>query len=395
MSVSKSGPAAADRLAGMDFAGHNAEVGEMWGAFRGRKPTRIPVILGTNTRFFMFDKGANPEGVEFREFMEDPDVMFDCQLKFQRWLRFNLLQDAELGMPAKWGIAPDFQNFYEAGWLGCPVEYMEGQVPDTHPVFADVPERIMEHGVPDPFGGLMGKGKAYYEHFKERAGRETYLGREVHANIPWFGLGTDGPMTVACNVFGPEFVCGAMVEEPGRLEKLLGFIAEATIVRIRAWRAYAGLPERAENFGIADDSIALISTGMYREHVMGHHRRMFEALAAAGPRGTHLCGDATRHFVTMRDELNVMTFDTGFPVDFGKVRRELGTEVQIQGGPHVEFLMSATPGAVREEVRRILGSGVMAGGRFVLREGNNLAPGTPLENTEAMYRAGREFGKIG
>ena len=56
--------------------------------------------------------------------------------------------------------------------------------------------------------------------------------------------------------------------------------------------------------------------------------------------------------------------------------------------------MTANPAAVREEVRRILTSGVLAGGRFVLREGNNLAPHTPLENTEAMYRAGREFGAL-
>jgi len=58
----------------------------------------------------------------------------------------------------------------------------------------------------------------------------------------------------------------------------------------------------------------------------------------------------------------------------------------------VNFLMRSTPAEVREEVRRILGTGVLDGGKFVLREGNNLAPGTPLENTEAMYRAGREFG---
>jgi hypothetical protein len=49
---------------------------------------------------------------------------------------------------------------------------------------------------------------------------------------------------------------------------------------------------------------------------------------------------------------------------------------------------------VRQEVRRICGSGVLEGGRFLLREGNNLAPGTPLENTESMYHAGREFGVL-
>ena len=33
-------------------------------------------------------------------------------------------------------------------------------------------------------------------------------------------------------------------------------------------------------------------------------------------------------------------------------------------------------------------------GRFVLREGNNMAPGTPIENIEAMYYARRKYGEV-
>jgi uroporphyrinogen-III decarboxylase len=95
----------------------------------------------------------------------------------------------------------------------------------------------------------------------------------------------------------------------------------------------------------------------------------------------------------MRDELNVQSFDTGFPVDHGWLREELGPDVRIQGGPHVELLRTGTPAQIREETRRILQSGVMEGGKFVLREGNNLAPGTPEENVAAMYAACREFGR--
>jgi uroporphyrinogen-III decarboxylase len=69
--------------------------------------------------------------------------------------------------------------------------------------------------------------------------------------------------------------------------------------------------------------------------------------------------------------------------------------VRILGGPHVELLMHATPAQVRDEVRRIMESGILDGGLFVLREGNNLAPRTPLDNCDALYHAGREFGKLG
>jgi len=55
-------------------------------------------------------------------------------------------------------------------------------------------------------------------------------------------------------------------------------------------------------------------------------------------------------------------------------------------------LAAGTPEAVAAEARRILESGVMAGGRFVLREANDLAPQTPLANLQTMYAAARRFG---
>lgn len=381
-----------DRLAGFDFARHNAEVAAMWKAYHAGRPTRVPIILGTNTRYFMREPAANPEAISFREYTEDPRVMFEAQLRFQRWNRFNLLQDAELGPPERWQINVDFQNYYEAAWFGCPVAYYDGEVPDARAGFADCPERVMEHGLPGPFAGIMSKGADYYNRFREWAEEEPFLERPIAVNPPGFGLGTDGPMTVACSLFGPEFVCTAMAAEPDRLRTLLTFITEATIRRMRAWRVMCGIRIPQDGFGMADDSIALISTAMYREHILPHHRRIYETFGTRVDRSIHLCGDSTRHFLTLRDELGIRGFDTGFPVDFGALRRTLGPHVRIQGGPHVELLRRGTPEQVRAEVRRILESGVLEGGLFLLREGNNLAPETPIENTEAMVHAGREFG---
>ncbi len=382
-----------DRLAHLDFPRHNADQRALWDAFNAGQPTRVPIILGTNSRYFMFNRAINPEGLTFRAYSEDPDTMFDALLRFQRWSRFNLLQDAELGLPERWTIGPDFQNYYEAAWFGCAVHYFDDQVPDTQPDFADAPERLMEQGIPDPFANLGRRAREYYEHFQARAQRETYLDRPITITAPMGG--TDGPLTVACNLFGPAFVCETMAGDPEQLQRLLTFITDATIQRMIAWRKLGGVPVPQDGFFFADDSVVLISTEMYREHILPHHRRLCAALATAKPRGIHLCGDATRHFRTIRDELNVQTFDTGFPVDFGWLRRELGPTARIFGGPHVEFLRTAVPDAIREEVRRILSSGILDGpGLFVLREGNNLAPHTPLENTEALYHAGREFGRL-
>ncbi|HEY8668529.1 MAG TPA: uroporphyrinogen decarboxylase family protein [Tepidisphaeraceae bacterium] len=380
-----------DRLAHFDFKRHNEEVTWTWKAFNQGKPTRAPIIFGIATRYHMMSRDANPKGVTFQEYMENPDVMFEMVLQFQRWNRFNILQDVELGLPEKWSIVPDFQNFYETAWLGGKVEYLGDEVPDTHPPFEHDPERVMENGIPDPFDGIMHKGLQYYNHFKARAARETYLGRPIEVVPPWFGIGTDGPMTVACNLFNPTTACELILGEPERMQKLFSFITDATITRIKAWRKLTGVPIPQDGFGYADDSVALISADTYRECVLPHHRRMLDELATSKPRSIHLCGDSTRHFLILRDELNINSFDTGFPIDFGKMRKQLGPQVRMNGGPQIEFLRTANPATVRAEVARIVKTGVLEGGLFVLREGNNLAPHTPYENTEAMYAAGREL----
>ena len=383
---------ATDRLAHLDFAQHNAESKEVIEAFAARKPIRVPVQVGTNTRYFMFHPEANDFGMDFRRYSDDPDVMFESLLKFSRWSKFNILQDAELGLPEKWWIYVDFQNYYDAAWFGCPLEYLDDQVPDTRPVFEDCPERVMENGIPSPFSGLFAKGLEFYEHMAERAKQEDFFGRPIEIGLP--GMGTDGPMTVACNLFGPEFVCTAMVDEPERLKILLSFITDATISRMRAWRDKGGIPVPQDGFWMADDSIALLSTQMVRDHILPHLRRIYEVFGTDVERGLHLCGNATRHFPMLVEELKIASFDTGFPVDFGALRKAIGPDVRIQGGPHVELMRSGTPDQVYAESKRVLQSGILEGGLFLLREGNNLAPGTPLDNIEAMVRAGRDFGQL-
>jgi len=127
--------------------------------------------------------------------------------------------------------------------------------------------------------------------------------------------------------------------------------------------------------------------------VFPFHKRLVDAFSEGGPNSIHLCGDATRHFPFLKARLNIRSFDTGFPVDFAWLRKTLGPDVEFQGGPSVPFLMEACPQEVEAEVRRILSSGIMEGGRFVLREGNNLAPGVPMENLWAMYDAVHAWGR--
>jgi uroporphyrinogen decarboxylase len=136
----------------------------------------------------------------------------------------------------------------------------------------------------------------------------------------------------------------------------------------------------------------MLSTEMVREFVLPYHRQLKQALTSAEHISLHLCGDATRHFKLFRDEMGVNSFDTGFPIDFASIRRELGPAVEIQGGVRAPQLAHGSPQDIYREARRILESGIMAGGRFILKEANDLVPRTPLENMNALYQAARTFG---
>jgi uroporphyrinogen-III decarboxylase len=91
----------------------------------------------------------------------------------------------------------------------------------------------------------------------------------------------------------------------------------------------------------------------------------------------------------------IPSFDTGFPINFSTLRDEVGENVEIQGGVKVADLLNDTPDGIYAKTRDILQSGIMRGGRFILKEANDLAPCVPLENMRAMYRAARAVGVYG
>jgi uroporphyrinogen-III decarboxylase len=99
-----------------------------------------------------------------------------------------------------------------------------------------------------------------------------------------------------------------------------------------------------------------------------------------------------RHFPTLIKELNVKSFDTGFPINWAALRDEVGEAVEIQGGVPVGSLVNESPQAITQKTAAILSSGIMRGGRFIMKEANDLAPCIPLANMEAMYSATRLFG---
>ena len=150
----------------IDFKRHNSEARDIWKAFWAGDPIKMPMIAGVSDRFFVQNTNTNPGDVSFREYTENPDVMFEMQANFNRYKRFNIIGDHMMGYPEEdeggWEVHIDFQNYFEAAWLGCKVEFPEHEVPYAVPLLnEDNREMLFEKGLPDPFQGLMGCGRDY------------------------------------------------------------------------------------------------------------------------------------------------------------------------------------------------------------------------------------------
>jgi uroporphyrinogen-III decarboxylase len=377
----------------------NAEKKAVWDAYWARKPTRVPLCWGIGPRYTLLTPELNPEKFTFEQFFTEPRVTLTVLARFQEFLGLtankycdnNLVQ-----LPETWDFFADNQNVYDPAYFGAPVKFPPNQVPQTFEVFdiAEV-EDFLKRDFSKPLENPWIKSRlAFHEKLVKEAERFEYLGRK--GKVQPFGVGFDGPLTCAVGLFGAGALT-LLAEDPELAKRLMLKITRDALIRNRALGDLAGGWKKADAGGMADDSVMMISTASYRRCVMPAHAFWYDETSNTTPasrkRHIHLCGDSTRHFKTIRDELGVNSFDTGFPVDHGALRRQLGPEIDIYGGPPVAIFQNGSPADCAKAAKAVLQSGVMEGGRFILREGNNLPPGVAMEKLAAVYEVCMEYGK--
>jgi hypothetical protein len=372
---------------------HNQEANEIWNAFNIGKPIRPPVRIGTTTQYFIFNEFLNPkELITFEDYSTNAKTMLAFSLKSAVWRAEHITPycDDPIGLPDQFVVRVDFQNFEEATYFGAPLEFLPNQVPDTRPILTgDRKNALFDLGVPDPFqAGWYGNALQIYEEMQRILSQKpTYLDRPII--IEPFGYWTGGILTLAIALRGHELMTD-FYEDPDYVDRLLSYLTEVTIQRVRAYHEFFNLPYPGTGLFFTDDAIQMISVKMLKKFLLPLYQQYKSAISTDSRIKMHLCGDASRHFLTLKEELGVYEFETGFPIDFGKTRKDLGPDVTIQGGPNIMILRDGSPEDVSNETKRILNSGILEGGKFILREGNNLAPHTPFDNLNAMYQSARQ-----
>lgn len=378
----------------MDYEQHNKKSKEIWAAYEAGQPIRVPVTIYADARNWLAEKSQNKQGIKLRQYLTDPQVMLETQVRTQEWIRLMILSDDGMGYPDSWHLRVDCQNYLEMAWFGC--EISSTDEPHSYPFLNnDNKNMLFDKGLFDPWSGIHRFVKQTYEYFLEQKSYYHYQGIPIGTVLlPYNMTGTDGPFTIACGIRGTESFLLDLIDDPTYAKTLLKYVTENIINRIKAVRTYLGEPRISDIFGFADDAITLLSPELYVHFVLPCHKRIFDELSLQnGFRSMHLCGDAQRFFQIIQNELHVMQFDTGFPVDFNKLYQELNPGTRILGGPPISLLLNGTTKEIDESVRRILNSGVMSlSEAFILREANALAPGTPLRHVNQIYMSAEKYG---
>ncbi|OIN98325.1 hypothetical protein AUJ66_01120 [Candidatus Desantisbacteria bacterium CG1_02_38_46] len=379
----------------IDFKKHNEEIAKVLDAYNKGKPIRAPIQFSMNPRMILMNPELNKCGYTWEQYFKDPDIRWEVELEFQKWVRFNVLQDMEMGPPAKeWGgVGLGLQNCEEAAWFGCKIEYPKDDMPFMKPILKEDKKKLYDMTIPDPLSGnIMKMIMEQYEYLNEKRKKTDFEGNPVGATALPLG-GTDGPLTVACDLRGVSEVAMDFYEDPEFLRDLLSFITDAEIVRIKKIMEFNKAEYPVQCWGFADDSIELISTEMYKDFILPYHKKLLAEFSKGGPNSIHLCGKVQRHLKFLKDELNIKTFDLGFPTDLGKARQDLGEDVTLIGNIPPHLLKMGPVQKIKDEVKNLCQSGVMKGGKFILHDGNNCAPETSVLHFKAMYEAGREYGR--
>ena len=363
-------------------------------------PDRIPVLHYLGARFWLPHIGMEKG---FREYLNDPQVMLESQLKSSKWILENVDSDYH-----KIVCYPDFMWAEDTEPFGAEFLYPEDDSP-----WVARPHLLQKNGdlerlraIDYVHSGIHGKIIEYYKKMKEIAGDYSIRfkdGKIVDtAELVYMaGGGIIGPMVLAGDLCSVDNLSIDFFDRPEYVKELLSIIVEKSIEWIDAARDISGgrtafANDFHEGFVfIGDDGIAQMSPAHFEEFgleplikLSGHiHGKGLKVMA-------HNCGKADHLLNYWVDEIKIERY-IGFSylMDNGNIKEIMGGKVSIIGGIDTTNLHDGTPATVIEDVRKTLEVLKDAPG-YVLMDGHNVAPGTPVENLNAVTEAARQFGSF-
>ena len=353
-------------------------------------PDRVPVVPALAHRFLV-----PMVGVRFRDYYSDPETMLRTQILAQKWLMEHVRTDASSITGAWVGAWTDFQNTFEAGSLGCEVIFGYDDIPWVGQGWVRTDKHLRKlEAIDFVRGGLNGRQIAYRKAMIAVA--EKYPVRFNGGPVFYPGANpalthtSDGPFGVAGDLMGKEELFLAVRERPEFVREVLHIVTEKLIEYLDFCWEEEALPE-PRDFAWTDDLAVSLSAEDYRELVLPFEKRL--RFHFDGRLTLHMCG-ATDHLLQMFvDDLKIHEFQGfGYQVDLDRVASIMGGRVVLIGNVNPMLIHRGSREEVIEATRRVIDKLARFGG-LIIQDGNNIPPGAPLENINAMMEAAERYGR--
>jgi len=354
-------------------------------------PDRIPVIPTIAHRFLI------PKvGVRFKDYYSsDPETMLRTQILAQKWLMENIRTDAYSITGAWVGAWTDFQNTFEAGSLGCNICFFDDDIPWVGDgwIKTDADLRTLEK-MDFIHSGINARQISYREAMMIIA--ERYPVRFNGGDIFYPGLNpnlthtSNGPFGIAGDLMGQVEAFEAVCERPVYMRELLRIIVDKLIEYLEFCWEVERLPI-PRDFSWTDDLAMSLSAEQYRDVVLKEELRLRNHFD--GYLSLHMCGQTDHLLKIFADELRINEYQGfGHQVNLDLISEIMGGRVVLVGNVDPMLIYNGTPEEVREATRKIIEKlGPKRG--LIIQDGNNIAPGTPIENVNAMMEAAELYGR--
>ncbi len=346
---------------------------------------RVPVSFCVVPRYF-----APIFGLPYQDFFANAETQFHWLLQFAKYRIENIPDDAACHAPVV-TVYPYFDNVVNASAFGAEIAWPKGETLQAIPTIHTV-EQMERMDIPAPDAGLWGRVRAWWTEMRELAEQTqvTFNGRPGRVEVAPLSIGGEGPHMVAVDVAGPDFYWW-MLEYPEACHRFLDKITTGMILAETECRRID--PRPRGGYGIAEDSSQIMSAQMFREFVVPCDNQLYEAFGRdlADGRGMHMCGISTHlHRALMEDEritsFNVFGYQVPPRVAAANLRG-----ARLWGNVNPMLMLNGSKAEVKQACLDCLAA-MAPGGGFMLGDGANVCPSTPLENLVVFTEAAEAYG---
>lgn len=344
---------------------------------------RVPVQYCVVPRYF-----APLFNLRYRDLFTDAETHYHWLLQFTKYRIENIPEDFCTSPVLNFG--PYFDNVVPPSGQGGEIGWSDDETPRAIPVIHNI-DQMEAFEVAKPDTGLRGKVVEWWGRMRELAAqtRLTFNGVEGRVDVG-FALGGLSPHMIAVDLVGEDFYWW-ILEYPDECHRFLRKITLGEIASEEHARRLQGQPLTGDFCALAEDSAQIMSAKQFREFCVPYSRELFN-LFGHKDRAVHMCGQSAHLHQALREDLKMNMFAFfGYLVPPKVVAENLGGRARVWGNINPMLMKDGTPGQIKAAARECIEAIGPCGG-FMLSDGANVCPGTPLETFRTVMEAAEEYG---